>query len=221
MSKRPSRKRSLSRKKQGASLSTDIQSLFDKALKDDGIKTVYEYPDAKCAYPNCNRKAVGADDVCEKHGGNPVVKQNLLAKDEIPDWILKNTLYDPAKHPMQFIIKSKEGKSEVEIAAEFGVGVSTVRGWTEQYLEMHHAYEIGKAAYEAWWLEEGRNNLDNRTYNIGLYKFLTGNKLGYSDKIESKSLNVTAGVLLVPGTQTADEWEAKGKEIMQDRKNGS
>jgi hypothetical protein len=60
---------------------------------------------------------------------------------------------------------------------------------------------------EAWWLSEGKNNLDNRGYNVSLYKFITGNKLGYSDKIESRNLNVHAGVLMVPGSMSLEEWE--------------
>jgi hypothetical protein len=62
--------------------------------------------------------------------------------------------------------------------------------------------------------KEGKDNLDNRGYNTGLFKFLTGNKLGYSDKIESKNLNVTAGVLMVPATMEAEEWEASAKEAI-------
>jgi hypothetical protein len=212
-------------------INPEIEDIFQKALseaaseregvREDGIKEIYEYPDAQCAYPGCPNKAVGADDVCEQHGGNPIIKDNLLLPEEVPDWIANMHTYDPAKHPMGFIMLSKEGYSEVEIAAEFNVSVGVMRGWAEKFLDFNTAYEIGKAAHESWWLKEGKNNLDNRSYNVSLFKFLTGNKLGYSDKIESKNLNVHAGVLLVPGTQNASEWEEQGRKLMEDRGNGS
>ena len=112
---------------------------------------------------------------------------------------------------MQYIEFSRMGHSDVEIAAEFEVGVGTMRGWAEKFLDFNTAFEIGQAMYEAWWLQEGKRNLDNRGYNTGLYKYLTGNKLGYSDKIESKNLHVHAGVLMVPAQMDKDEWERKAK----------
>ena len=67
------------------------------------------------------------------------------------------------------------------------------------------------ALYESWWLVKGKEGLDNpRDFNTPLYKFLTGNKLGYSDKVESKNFNVNAGVLVVPKTpESLEEWEKK------------
>ena len=35
------------------------------------------------------------------------------------------------------------------------------------------------------------------------------NNLGWSEKSESKNLNVTAGVLVTPGQSTENEWEKK------------
>jgi hypothetical protein len=175
-----------------------------------GRKIIRTFPKQQCSVPGCKRDAVGEVDVCERHGGEPLVKSNLMVGKEIPD-VLRGK-YKPEAHPFQYIQLSREGKSEVEIAAQFSVSVGTLRGWGEKFLEFHQAMEIGKAMYEAWWVQEGVNNLENRRYNTTLFKFLTGNKLGWSDKIESKSMNIHAGVLLVPGQMDKDEWEKTVKQ---------
>ena len=106
---------------------------------------------------------------------------------------------------------SRQGMSDVEIAAEIGVGVSTLRGWADQYEEFSTAYEIGQALHESWYLQKGKAGLDQRNFNTSLFKFLTGNKLGYADKVETKNLNMnTCGVLVAPAKQSMDEWEAEG-----------
>lgn len=171
------------------------------------IKVIKKYPKQKCIVEGCTRNAVGKGDVCKKHGGDPVVKENLLQSYEIPPAIANASKYNPAFHPMAFIEMGRDGMSDVEIAAKFEVSAGTLRAWSEKYAEFNTAYEIGTAMHEAWWLQEGKAHLDDRGYNTGLFKFLTGNKLGYSDKIESKNLNVTAGVLLVPSQLNDTEWE--------------
>ena len=176
------------------------------------LRVIKKYPKERCIEEGCQNYAVGKMDVCKKHGGDPIIEENLLLPDEIlPPALLNHTKYNPAYHPMAFIEMSRDGMSTVEIAAQFQVAIVTVRKWSETFAEFNTAYEVGQAMHEAWWLAEGKNNLDNRGYNTGLFKFITGNKLGYSDKIESKNLNVTAGVLLVPGQMTPEDWEKSAK----------
>ena len=175
-----------------------------KTLRKRLLKT---YPTQKCVIEGCTHNAVGKTDICKKHGGDPIIHENLLEVHEIPSSML--VYYDPAYHPMKFITLAREGKSEVEIAAEFGVGVGTVRGWSEKFKDFNTAYEIGQAMHEAWWLQEGKDNLDNRGYNTGMFKYITGNKLGWSEKHESKNLNISAGVLVVPKAMSEDDWEAE------------
>ena len=177
-------------------------------IPEGGPKVIKRYPDQECAVKGCTRKAVGSGDVCKKHGGKTLVRENLVPSDVLPPAVV-GTTYDAAVHPMQFVELARGGMSEVEIAAEIGVSVHTLRGWSEKFSEFNSAYEIGQALHEAWWLKQGKDNLDNRGYNVGLFKFLTGNKLGYSDKMESKNLHVHAGVLQVPGAVSEDEWEKK------------
>jgi hypothetical protein len=122
--------------------------------------------------------------------------------------------FNPAIHPLEMIDLSRQGMSDVEIAATIGVSVGTLRGWSEKFEEFAVAYEIGQALHETWWIEKGKTGLEQRNFNTSLYKFLTGNKLGYADKVESKNLNMNLhGVLVAPAPQTMDEWEASGIEV--------
>jgi len=179
----------------------------EQEIHDPEVKTIKVYPKQRCAVEGCERWAVGSGDVCKKHGGTSLIRDNLMLYSELPSTVALQTVFKPGKHPIEYIEFSRNGMSDVEIAAEFGISVYTLREWSEKYLEFNTAFEVGKALHEAWWLQEGKNNLDNRSYNVGLYKFLTGNKLGYSDKIESKNLHVHAGVLQVPSTMNKEEWE--------------
>lgn len=192
---------------------------FKKLVSEDAFlsekKQIAVYPNIKCSVEGCNRFAVGKHDVCEKHGGDPVVKENLLKTYEVSDTLRRLSKFNPAVHPMKYIKLSQQGWSPSEIASEFGVGLSTLRGWSETFEDFYIAMDIGKGAYESWWLKEGKRNLDNRNYNTGLFKFLTANTLGFSDKMETKSLHVTAGVLAVPlPAKTPDEWENDYKDVV-------
>lgn len=154
----------------------------------------------------CKRYAVGKSTLCSFHGGNRIVKDNLVPYSSA----LVPTKFNPSIHPIQFIESSRMGMSDVEIAAQFEVGIETLRSWADTFEEFAIAYEVGQAMYEAWFLNTGRRNLSNTRFNTSLFKFITGNKLGYTEKIESKNFNanVNHGVLLVPNSMTVDEWEA-------------
>lgn len=167
-----------------------------------------KYPKAQCAFVDldgqCTSNAVGKSTLCKKHGGSTVIKENLVTKYDP----IRSPKYQPEYHPMEFITLSREGMSIVEIAAEFGVGISTLQGWQENYLEFNTAYEVGQAMYEAWWLTEAKGNLGNSRYNTQLFKYITANKLGYAEKIESRNLNMNVhGVMVVPDKVPEADWE--------------
>jgi len=188
-----------------------------KLKKISKIKKVY--PKTQCMYVGsegqCTEDAVGKSTLCEDHGGEVIIKENLVTKYDP----LGSALYKPEYHPMQFITLSREGMSPVEIAAEFQVGIKSINKWQEKYLEFNTAYEVGLAIYEAWWLAEARGNLGNSRYNTSLFKYITGNKLGYAEKMESKNLNMSIhGVMVVPDKVSEAEWE---EEAIQHGKDNS
>jgi hypothetical protein len=165
----------------------------------------------------CMAPAVGNGQLCEAHGGRLYTGEGHDTVTSIIQTLLnKNSKYHPVVHPLDYIKMSQRGLSDAEIAAEFKVSIMTLKSWAEKYNDFGEAYEIGKALQEAWWLEKGKSGLDDtRNFNTPLYKFLTGNQLGYSDKVETKSHNThTHGVLVVPGQVSIDDWE-KNRRIKQ------
>lgn len=212
-----SRKRKIKRYK---SLEHKINSL----IKNKKIKQKKVYPKEKCHFikpdgTRCHKLAIGSGQLCSEHGGTPN-RESLIKEESIEHTLmlsagmleanqLNKVRYDHKIHPIQMVKLSSEGLSEVEIAAKFGVSVRILQKWAETYEMFAEAYDVGMALHESWWLTKGKEGLDNpRDFNTSLYKFLTGNKLGYSDKVESKNFNVNAGVLVVPKTpDTVEEWE--------------
>lgn len=153
--------------------------------------------------------------MCKKHGGDPVIKENLIPANAEALIPIAASKYDPESHPVLFMDYSRMGMSDVEIAAAFSVSVDTLRNWAETYEMFNRAFEIGKAMHEAWWLEKGKSGLNDRGFNTSLFKFLTSNKLGYSDKMETKSLNMNIhGVLKVPDKVSEEEWEKDDEDII-------
>ena len=177
-------------------------------------ETHIEYEKKRCEYilsdgKRCRRNAMKGSVFCSSHITKEEKRQLLIEKVEnavVPEMI--SGKYDPNFHPFEYIKLAKEGMSQAEIAAEFGVSVGTLRKWTK-YVDFAKAVEIGDSLHEAWWIRAGKDGLhDARRFNTALYKFMTGNLLGYSEKIESKNFNANmAGVLLVPGQMSPEEWE--------------
>jgi len=185
----------------------EIPCEMAEGLKEAKVITLYDKE--PCSEPGCTHNAVGNGDKCRRHGGERLVRENLLPDEFIPDTVLRGTNFDPAFHPIEFLRLAKEGNNEVEIAALFNISIYTLRGWAEKFESFNTAYEIGQSMYEAWWHQQGKNNLDNRGYNTGLFKYMTMNTLGWSDKNESKNLNVNAGVMIAPAKVDAKSWEEK------------
>jgi hypothetical protein len=178
------------------------------------------YVDARCAYVSpegkrCTRKAIGSGQTCRDHGG-VVDLENTLSPEATRLYLAiqgEQTPFLPNLHPLQYIDLSRQGCSPVEIAAEIGVGEGTLKKWADRYSEMALAVDIGKAMHESWWLSQGKTGLNKRGFNTNLYKYLTSNKIGYSDKMETKSTNMHIhGVLVVPGSQSVDEWEESRRD---------
>lgn len=188
-----------------------------KVLKrSSGVTKIIKYPKKRCDFiekdgTRCKNYAVGKGTLCKKHGGNPVVRENLRSDRELAEMSSLTIKFNPSIHPMAYITMSREGYSDTEIACEFGVSKSTIQAWAEKYESFFLATEIGKEMQEAWWLRVGKDNLENkRNFNTGLFKFLTMNKLGYSDKIEQKTMSTHVhGVLMIPDAMTEEEWEAE------------
>lgn len=188
------------------------------------IKRKKIYVKEKCHYvedgERCTRNAIGSGQLCKLHGGEKDLT-NVLSAEAIQLMLAEVgtvTKFDPAIHPLQMIDFSRQGMSDVEIAAVVGISVGTLKEWADKYEPFSIAYEIGQALHESWWLTKGKAGLDSKYFNTSLFKYLTGNKLGYSEKIETKNLHMTAhGVLVKPAPESIDEWEASGVQNGKDK----
>ena len=172
------------------------------------------YESKQCAYVNadgvqCKAFATGNGSLCAVHTDRVNQTTKLAAPyEKHPVERIRKTSFDPVFHPLEFIKLSRLGYSDVEIAAEFGISKATLKRWANDFLEFQEAYDIGLTMYEAFFLKKGTDNLENDRFNNTMFKYLAGNKLGYTDKIETKNTNTGGfGVLLVPGQVSLEEWE--------------
>lgn len=193
-----------------------------KKIKTKPLRHLKRYVKQRCDFiqlngKKCKNYAVGKGTLCKIHGGDPIIKENLIPvkyEKELNPIVCK---FNPAVHPLQYIELSRGGMSKVEIAAQMKISIPTLQSWAEKFESFHTASEIGDALHEAWWLERGKGGLDSRNFNTSLFKFLTSNKLGYSDKMETKSTNFNVhGVLLAPDAVTEEEWEAENNKDVID-----
>ena len=172
----------------------------------------------------CQRWAVRGSDYCKMHGGRSrILKQNLVPDEKFApqvkptNWRLKKA-YNPDKHPYWFLDLMKEGKSVAEAAKIMRVSAVTLEKWANTYELFAEAWELGHSLQEAWWVEKGKKGLDSRMFNTKLYKYLTGNLIGWAEKVESKNLNFNAcGVLVAPAQRDPSEWEQEAQEVLEER----
>lgn len=194
-------------------------------MKKEPVKKriILKYKKRRCDFihengERCRSLTSGKGNFCVTHS-NFIFKEERNTSSVMPS---NNNLlmvrYDPINHPIEYIRLSKEGLNLSEIAAEFQVSTATIIEWKDIYPIFNMAFEIGKAAHEAWYLQQGKSNLDNRFFQTPLFKFLTmNNGMGWSDKAETKSTQQgNFGVLLIPGQMSIDEWEQKN--IEEDKK---
>ena len=192
-------------------------SIFDKE------EVPGKYESARCSFVGedgvqCRGFACSGISFCRVHAKMMGLSRGDIVRSSecdvsyknLPESYLVRTKFDIGKHPLLYIKLSRLGKSDVEIASEFGVSLGTLMKWVSEISEMKEAYEIGQTMYEAFFLKKGVENLDNDRFNNVLYKYLTMNKLGYSDKMETKStMSGLHGVMVVPSTMSVSEWESQ------------
>ncbi len=180
---------------------------------------VVRYSQEKCLHHDesgkrCLNRAVMDSLYCKDHGGNlyKVPKLEEKSLHNAFSGSAFSTKYDDNFHPTEFVNLALTGMSDIEIATEFGISKSTMDAWGAKYPNFKEALDIGRTAYEAYYLRVGRRNFTNDRFNNSLFKFLAMNKLNYSDKVESKSMTLNQhGVLLLPPKMTIEEWENQNK----------
>ena len=84
-----------------------------------------------------------------------------------------------------------QGGSIAEACREMGISRSTFAAWSKstdaQKASFRHTVKMGKEASEAWWIRQGRENLDTRGFNHGLWLLNMVNRFGWnSNRKEEK-----------------------------------
>lgn len=67
------------------------------------------------------------------------------------------------------IREMKEGAAIEELPLSLNVVLSTLYVWRKKHPEFEEAIKIGEEYSKAWWLKKGRQNIDNKDFNHGLW----------------------------------------------------
>lgn len=83
----------------------------------------------------------------------------------------------------------KDGASDTEIKAKLKV---TTGLWDSLYNDplasnFREVVDFGRMLAKAWWLSEGRSNLQNKIFNANLWHMNMKNRYGWSDKTEIRT----------------------------------
>ena len=116
-----------------------------------------------------------------------------MSSSNLPDWVTKvRELYD-------------EGATDVEVMKELK--------WTEKKFSEYYTtsegfkalVDFGRLSAKAWWVQKGRKNLENRSFNTPLYAIYMKNNFGWSEKQETTG-NVKP-VEMMSADELKQEWQ--------------
>ena len=83
-----------------------------------------------------------------------------------------------------------QGGTIVEASRLMGIHRSTFNRWVsstgKDKQNFREVVEIGKEAAEAWWIRQGRENLDTRGFNHGLWLMNMVNRFGWTSSHSRK-----------------------------------
>jgi transposase len=84
-----------------------------------------------------------------------------------------------------------EGMSKVEVCAELGICYQTFLNWQAKHPKFLESIKKGEDLSRAWWMTQGRINLENRNFNAVLWFMNMRNRHEWSNKqkVEITGLN--------------------------------
>lgn len=107
-----------------------------------------------------------------------------------------------ADYPARLIEVLKTGQTLVAFCAEVMVSKKTLYDWLEKHEEFKHAYELGMALSEQYWLKMGQDNADNPDFNYNHYAFQLGSRFGISRTRKSKAKKVSPAGKVIKNPKT-------------------
>ena len=86
----------------------------------------------------------------------------------------------------QVVELMREGASLCEVAVNIGITEDTLHRWKKTNQEFSESIKIGLELSKAWWLSQGRVNLENKDFNATLFYMNMKNRHGWADKVEKQ-----------------------------------
>ena len=84
------------------------------------------------------------------------------------------------------------GASIVEVCREIGIVKKTFYNWEKAYPDFKDVVAHGMIAAESWWIEKGRENVENRQFNHALWLLMMVNRFrwhsAYAKREEKKEI---------------------------------
>jgi len=106
-----------------------------------------------------------------------------------------NPIGRPTKYKPEYIDLvielMEQGWSKTRVAAHLRVHKDTLYEWIKQHQDFSDAVRVGETLSEAWWEQQGVAALTSKEYNTNMFKWLTSNIHGWSDK-QSQDVNMKA-----------------------------
>lgn len=103
----------------------------------------------------------------------------------------------------QVIEHMSKGASKCEVAAELGVTEGTLYNWQNSNDEFLEAIKIGEEKSKAWWLKQGRINLENKDFSAALWYMNLKNRHGWRDKPADEATPIKDMALAIIEAQQA------------------
>ncbi len=104
-----------------------------------------------------------------------------------------NPIGRPTKYNPEYIdlvvSLMEKGWSKTRVAAHLRVHKDTLYEWIKQHPDFSDAVRVGETLSEAWWEEQGVTALTSKEYNTNMFKWLTSNIHGWTDK-QSQDINM-------------------------------
>ena len=84
------------------------------------------------------------------------------------------------------------GGSVIEACHILGIVKQTFYNWYDKYDDFREVVDFGKVAAESWWIQKGRDNVDNKRFNHALWLLMMVNKFkwhsAYAKREEKKEI---------------------------------
>ena len=110
----------------------------------------------------------------------------------------------------------EKGMRDAEIAKFLKVAVTTLRLWEKNHEEFRLAMEYGRTLHDAFWEEQGRTNLDSKTFNCRLWEVNVKNRMNWRDRQDVNLGGQTDNpIVALDSPEAAKEYYLRKMELLE------